>query len=205
MATASPRVHVPPTRKGRSHPPAFFALRRAARFRRATCDGHPLRHLRSRGSHVLDTWRHRQSSARLGRGSRPGSEVDTFSRACRYTDLRDLDGEARKSSLRGVRFRQRQRHTNQRQSIAIVQALPVLTTCPRMGSTSSRACAACHSSQCKQAGVADPENPPFAVVTCTSSPGPSRPYRASRGAPISPSRSVNRICLSGLRWRQRRG
>ncbi len=148
------------------------------------------------------------SEPRPARGLHRCSAVDHDSSDCGWPDLRLLDGEARKSSLRGVRFRQRQRHTNQRQSIAIVQAvqaLPVLTTCPRMGSTSSRACAACHSSQCKQAGVADPENPPFAVVTCTSSPGPSRPYRASRGAPISPSRSVNRICLSGLRWRQRRG
>ena len=115
------------------------------------------------------------------------------------------DGGAKKSRPRGDWIRQCRRHTNHRQSSAIVQALPVLTTGPRLGSTSLRACAACHSSQCKQAGVADSENPPFAVVTCTSSPGPSRPYRASRGAPISPSRSVNRICLSGLRWRQRRG
>jgi hypothetical protein len=112
------------------------------------------------------------SEPRPARGLHRCSAVDHDSSDCGWPDLRLLDGEARKSSLRGVRFRQRQRHTNQRQSIAIVQALPVLTTCPRMGSTSSRACAACHSSQCKQAGVADPENPPFAVVTCTSSPGP---------------------------------
>jgi hypothetical protein len=205
MATASRRVHAPPTRKGRSQPPGFLDPQRGARFDAALAPDMQRGSAISSAPMSLIHGGISGSAPQPGRGLHRPAQRWTMALLSALFGLRLLDGEARKSRPRGVRFRQGRRHTNHRQSSAIVQALPVLTTGPRMGSTSPRACAACHSSQCKQAGVADSENPPFAVVTCTSSPGPSRPCRASRGAPISPSRSVNRICLSGLRWRQRRG
>jgi len=70
------------------------------------------------------------SAQQPGHGFRRGSVVDHGSRSCPCSGLRLLDGEARKSRPRGVRVRQGRRHTNHRQSSAIVQALPVLTTEP---------------------------------------------------------------------------